>query len=343
MNKTSVVILNWNGTKFLKKFLPGVIEHSIEPGIDVIVADNGSTDDSVSLLKTEFPQVRIIELDKNYGFAGGYNKALELIDSEYFILLNSDIEVTENWIHPLINYLDENPQVGACMPKLRNYYDREYFEYAGAAGGFIDKYGYSFCRGRIFDTLEKDNGQYDDIKSVFWATGACMFVRAEAFKKVNGFDAEFFAHMEEIDLCWRLKLSGYSIMYVPLVKVFHVGGGSLPKENPQKTFLNFRNNLFLLSKNLPSAYLYRILIIRLFLDYLAAFKYLINFKFKHFFAIFKSHLNFFKKISYLQSQRNERRDILKNKILQPEMLNKSLLIEYFIKRNKKFNKVIVNN
>jgi len=343
MNKASVVILNWNGTKFLKKFLPGVIENSIESGIDVIVADNGSTDDSLLLLKTEFPEVKTIELDKNYGFAGGYNKALEVVDSEYFILLNSDIEVTENWIKPLINYLDENPLVGACMPKLRDYYNREYFEYAGAAGGFIDKYGYSFCRGRIFDTIEKDNGQYDDIRSIFWATGACMFVRAEAFRKVGGFDSEFFAHMEEIDLCWRLKLYGYSVMYVPFVKVFHVGGGSLPKENPQKTFLNFRNNLYLLYKNLPSNYLYPILIIRLGLDYLAAFKYLINFKLEHFFAIFKSHLNFFKKISYLQGQRSVLQEILISKKLQPEMLNRSLLIEYFIKRNKLFNEEFVNN
>jgi GT2 family glycosyltransferase len=339
MNKASVVILNWNGTKFLKKFLPGVIEHSISDGIDVIVADNGSTDDSLAILKSDFPQVRIIELDKNYGFAGGYNKALELVDAEYFILLNSDIEVTENWILPIIDYMDNNPQVGACQPKLRNYYDREYFEYAGAAGGFIDKYGYSFCRGRIFDAIEKDNGQYDDIIPVFWATGACMFVRAEAFKKVGCLDDEFFAHMEEIDLCWRLKLAGYSVMYVPFVKVFHVGGGSLPKENPQKTFLNFRNNLYLLYKNLPTHYLYRILIIRIFLDYLAAFKYLINLKFKHFFAIFKSHLNFSRKISYLKSQRSIRRDALMNKALQPEMLGKSLLIEYFIKRNRLFNKI----
>ena len=204
MTKVSIVILNWNGVKFLKQFLPIVIEHSSIENCEIVVADNGSSDDSLNILKTKFPTVRIIELDENYGFAGGYNKALEQVNAQYYILLNSDVEVTPNWIQPIISYMDISPLVGACMPKIRDFYNREKFEYAGAAGGYIDKYGYAFCRGRIFDTIETDFGQYDNFQEIFWATGACMFVRAEAFWAVAGFDAEFFAHMEEIDLCWRM-------------------------------------------------------------------------------------------------------------------------------------------
>ena len=336
MHKVSIVILNWNGVKFLKQFLPNVIANSTIENCEIVVADNGSTDDSIKLLQTEFPQVRIIELDKNYGFAGGYNKALEQVKAEYYVLLNSDVEVTSNWIEPIIHFLDHSPNVAACMPKIRDYYNREKFEYAGAAGGYIDKYGYAFCRGRIFDTIEEDSGQYDNYQEIFWATGACLFIKAEAFWSVGGFDAAFFAHMEEIDLCWRLQWKGMKIMYMPEVTVYHVGGGTLPKENPHKTFLNFRNNLYLLYKNLPTNKLITTLLIRMALDAIAAFKYLINLKLKHFYAIILAHLNFYRKISYLRTCRKK---TLAECINNPEFkgfADYSILTKYFIRNKKLF-------
>jgi GT2 family glycosyltransferase len=336
MHKVSVVILNWNGVKFLKQFLPNVIANSTIENCEVVVADNGSTDESIKLLKTEFPEVRIIELDKNYGFAGGYNKALEQVNSQYYILLNSDVEVEPNWISPIINYLDNSNNVAACMPKIRDFYNRESFEYAGAAGGYIDKYGYAFCRGRIFDTIEKDLGQYNDIHEIFWATGACLFIKSEAFWSVGGFDAEFFAHMEEIDLCWRLQWKGMKIMYLPNVTVYHVGGGTLPKENPHKTFLNFRNNLYLLYKNLPSDRQKKILFIRMVLDYIAAAKYLLNFKLKHFYAIIRAHLNFYRKITYLRSSRKSMLLNNKHSATFDGCVDYSILIKYFINNKKLF-------
>jgi GT2 family glycosyltransferase len=339
MYKVSVVILNWNGVKFLKQFLPNVITHSLSEDYEVVVADNGSTDASLHILKTEFPSVRIIELDKNYGFAGGYNKALEHVNSQYYILLNSDVEVTPNWIEPIINYMDQTPEVGACMPKIRDYNKREYFEYAGAAGGYIDKYGYAFCRGRVFDTIEKDTGQYDNLQEIFWATGACMFVRSELFWSVGGFDNEFFAHMEEIDLCWRLQWKGSKIICFPNVIVYHVGGGTLPKENPHKTFLNFRNNLYLLYKNLPSNIFFKTLFIRILLDFVAAMRYIFNGKFKHFCAVFHAHLNFYIKITYLTTCR--KRTITKNS-KTPDFkghTNFSIIVKYFISKQKYFCKL----
>jgi GT2 family glycosyltransferase len=249
--KTAVVILNWNGRNFLETFLPSVLEYSARCA-DVIVADNASTDDSVAFLQEHYPQIRIIEHPKNGGFSKGYNDALKQIDAEYYILLNSDVEVTPNWITPVIEMMDADPSIAACQPKLRSFEDRSQFEYAGAAGGFIDAYGYPFCRGRIFDVLEEDRGQYDDACEVFWATGACLFVRADLYHALGGLDEDFFAHMEEIDFCWRLKNNGHKVMYCPDSTVYHVGGGALPKSSPRKTYLNFRNNLALLVKNLPS-------------------------------------------------------------------------------------------
>ena len=274
MKKVAIVILNWNGAAMMRRFLPSVIEHSSDVA-DIIVADNDSKDDSLAFLKTEFPTVRTIILDKNYGFAGGYHRALEQVDYEYYMLLNSDVEVTEGWMERLIDFMDANPEVAACQPKLRAEHSRDMFEYAGASGGYIDRYGYPFCRGRVFDTVEKDQGQYDDPCEVMWATGAALMIRREDYWRVGGLDARFFAHCEEIDLCWRLCNLGRKIYCVPQSVVYHVGGGTLPKGNPMKTFLNFRNNLTMLYKNLPEAELAYVMRIRRVLDYVAAFKSLL--------------------------------------------------------------------
>lgn len=253
--KTAVVILNWNTEGFLKEFLPGLIR-SVEKveGAEVIVADNASTDGSLEVMKTMFPQVRTIVFEKNFGFTGGYNKAFGLIDSDLFVLINSDIEVTEGWLEPLVEWMERHPDCGACAPKLHSWQEREKFEYAGAAGGYIDKYGYPFCRGRVMKHLEKDHGQYDSPADVFWATGACLMVRSSLYKKLGGLDERFFAHMEEIDLCWRMQLEGYKVTVVPESMVYHVGGGTLPATSPFKLYLNFRNNLLMLENNLAKTY-----------------------------------------------------------------------------------------
>ena len=269
MKKISVVILNWNGVGMLQKFLPGVIKYSQGEGVEVCVADNGSTDESVSWLRTYCPNVRLIVLDKNYGFADGYNKALEQVEAEYVVLLNSDVEVTPHWLEPLVEYMDAHPEVAACQPKIRSERNKEYFEYAGASGGYLDVYGYPFCRGRIFDVVEKDHGQYDSVTPVFWATGAALFIRLKDYREAGGLDGRFFAHMEEIDLCWRLGSRGRGLVCVPQSVVFHVGAATLKKESPRKTFLNFRNNLLMLYKNLPEKELKRVLWIRGLLDIVA--------------------------------------------------------------------------
>lgn len=268
--KISVIILNWNGERFLKQYLPSLIQNTPSELAEIVVADNGSTDNSLDLIRNEFPSVRLIEFDKNYGFAEGYNMAIDQTNAEYTVLLNSDVEITPDWLSPLIAYMDSNSDVAACQPKILAYYDRSRFEHAGAAGGFIDKFGFPFCRGRIFAEVEKDARQYDETIDIFWASGACLFIRTEVFKKEGGFDADFFAHMEEIDLCWRLKCRGYRISNVPQSVVYHVGGGTLNAEHPHKTYLNFRNNLLLLYKNLPRRKLYPLLIARYFFDYAAA-------------------------------------------------------------------------
>lgn len=276
MIKIAVVILNWNGEAMLRQFLPSVISGSCEEGTVVYVADNASTDHSCEVVEKEFPSVRLIRLDQNYGFAEGYNRALAQVEAEYVVLLNSDVEVTEGWLQDMVAYMDVHPETAACQPKILSYRHRNLFEYAGASGGFIDRYGYPFCRGRVMDTVEEDKGQYEDIMSVFWATGAALMIRLEVYRKVGGLDARFFAHMEEIDLCWRLRSRGYALVCIPSSKVYHVGGATLKKENPRKTFLNFRNNLLMLYKNLPEEELTSVMHVRTFFDYCAALVWLLK-------------------------------------------------------------------
>ena len=276
MERGSVVILNWDGEGMRRRFLASVVACSQGEGGEVCVADNASSDGSLALLETAFPSVRLVKLDANYGFAEGYNRALSQLDSEYVVLLNSDVEVTPHWLEPLVEYMDEHSKVAVCQPKLLNQRNKSFFEYAGAAGGYIDKYGYPFCRGRIFDVLEEDHGQYDTVRQVFWVSGAAMFIRLKEYKEVGGLDKDFFAHMEEIDLCWRLNARSKTLVCVPQSVVFHVGGGTLGKENPRKTFLNFRNNLLMLYKNLPEKELKKVLFVRGALDWIAAFAFFLK-------------------------------------------------------------------
>ena len=329
--KVAVVILNWNGKKFLGDFLPGVIEHSCNDA-EIIVADNDSSDDSVAYLKKYFPQIRIIQNKVNGGFAKGYNDALSQVKAEYYVLLNSDIEVSPNWINPVIELMETDKDIVACQPKLRGFDAKEEFEYAGAAGGYIDKYGYPFCRGRLFQSIEKDEGQYDDVAEIFWATGACLFVKADIYHKLGGLDERFFAHMEEIDFCWRAKNKGYKIMYCPDSVVFHVGGGTLPKKSWRKTYLNMRNNIIMLYKNLPSDRLFKVFIARLFLDGAAAFKFLIDGGFKDFFAVIKAHFKFY---SMLPQLRKERRKSSLNPV--SKIYQKNIAFEYFLKKKRKYS------
>ena len=287
MKKTAVVILNWNGRAMLERFLPSVVSHSGDATI--VVADNGSTDNSVEFLQEHYPQVRLIALEKNYGFAEGYNRALQQVEADYYVLLNSDVECTPHWMDPVIAMMEANPKVAVAQPKLLMYDQRDTFEYAGGAGGFIDSHGYPFCRGRLFSTLEKDHGQYDDECDIFWATGACMFVRASVWKELGGLDGDFFAHMEEIDFCWRIHLAGYRVRYCPQSAVYHVGGGTLPKSSPFKTELNFRNNLSMLYKNLPENSRGRVLAMRMWLDRVAAVKFLLEGHVGEYRAVRKAH------------------------------------------------------
>lgn len=328
MAKTAVVILNYNGEDYLRKFLPSVIACSEDA--EIIVADNKSTDDSISILNQEFPQVKIILLDKNYGYAGGYNKALEQVTSEYVALLNSDVEVTEGWLSTLIKFLGENPSYAACQPKIKDYNHRAKFEYAGASGGFIDSLGYPYCRGRIFDTIEFDSGQYDDPKDIFWSTGACMVIRNEVYKKAGGLDADFFAHMEEIDLCWRIKSLGYKVKVMPSSVVFHVGGGTLSKLNSFKTYLNFRNGLLMLIKNLPPFQLLLKLPLRLVLDWVAAVKFFLEGNAKHGFAICKAH---FKVLTTLKHT------LKKRKLSSPIHNSNVIVLSYYLRKKEKFDQL----
>ncbi len=323
--KVAVVILNWNGRGFLEKFLPSVVAHS-EGCAEVIVADNASSDGSVEFLKDRYSQIRLIEHPENGGFSKGYNDALRQVDAEYYVLLNSDVEVTEDWIVPIIEMMDADPSIAACQPKIRSFYERSKFEYAGAAGGFIDAYGYPFCRGRIFDVLEDDQGQYDNACEVFWATGACLFVRAEAYHALGGLDEDFFAHMEEIDFCWRLKNSGYKIMYCPDSTVFHVGGGSLPKESPRKTYLNFRNNLSLLVKNLPAKRLGWVLFVRYLLDMFAWLNFLVKGNRGDAAAVWSAYSHFLRSLPLNMKKRRA--------LQQPDvgqMFWGSIVFEYFVR------------
>jgi GT2 family glycosyltransferase len=329
--KTAVVILNWNGKSWLEKFLPNVIQYSNDA--EIIIADNNSSDDSVKFLEENYPNIRIVQNDGNYGYAKGYNLALKQINAQYFVLLNSDIDVTKDWISPIISLMDSDKSISACQPKLLDYNNKNKFEYAGASGGYIDKFGYPFCRGRIFDDLEEDKDQYNDATEVFWATGACLFVRASHFWEVGGLDEDFFAHQEEIDLCWRLKNKGYKIMVEPKSVVYHVGGGTLNVGSPFKTHLNFRNNLYMLFKNLPLSSLFTIIPIRLVLDGIAAITFLSNKKgISHLFAVMKSHFAFYFEIPKLIAKRRK----INQKSSLIGKMNYSILVRNKLNRIKKF-------
>ena len=331
MKKVTIVILNWNGEKFLKDFLYPLIRHT-PSWAEIIVADNASTDNSVAFVREHFPQVRIILNEKNYGFAQGYNVALKQVDAEYYCLLNSDIEVSPNWLEPIIDFLDKNSEVAVCQPKLLSFYDKDFFEYAGASGGFIDKYGYPFCRGRLFNTLEKDTGQYNDAIDIFWATGACMFVRSSIYHELGGLDDDFFAHMEEIDFCWRVKNTGLKIMCCPDSIVYHVGGGTLPKKSSRKTFLNFRNNIILLYKNLPKRRLLWVFFVRFILDNIAALRFLFDSGFGDFAAVYKAHFSFYASI---------RKNFRKRKGIKhshaSQIYNRSIVIDYYLHRKSHYS------
>lgn len=339
MIKVAVVILNWNGKAFLEQFLPSVTSMSSSDDVEVWVADNGSTDDSLEFLAHAYPEVKTLVLDKNYGFTGGYNRALKQISAKYYVLLNSDVEVSPHWIEPIVDAMDKDEQIAAAMPKILAHHDKLSFEYAGAAGGYIDKFGYPFCRGRMISSIEKDHGQYDDYTEIFWATGACMFVRAEIFHKVGGLDEEFFAHMEEIDLCWRLKNQSFKVVYQPASTVYHVGGGTLPNENPHKLYLNYRNNLFLLYKNLPTSKLFTTLFLRMILDGFSAVMYLLQGKGSYFMAVLKAHASFYVMQNKFRLKRMENRAHAKNYI-HPEIYPKSLVYSYFAKGAKKFSDLL---
>jgi GT2 family glycosyltransferase len=335
--KVAVVILNYNGQLFLEKFLPTVLKHSTPHR--VYVADNGSTDNSINYLKSNFNSVTVVANNQNFGYAKGYNSALKQIEADVYVLLNNDVEVTENWIEPILKLMLSDKDIAACQPKLLDYKKRTTFEYAGANGGYIDKYGYPFCRGRLFNTLEEDTNQYNHSTEVFWATGACLFVKAKAFWEVGGFDDDYFAHMEEIDLCWRLKNVGYKIVVEPKSSVYHVGGGTLNKISSQKTFLNFRNNLITLTKNHPTPFLVLKLIFRLNLDGIAAFKFLFDGQPSHFFAVIRAHFSYYKFLPSTLTKRKKMKQNTKFKFDLTKMYNGNIVIEYFLKGNKTFTEL----
>lgn len=339
MTKVAVVILNWNGEGFLKQFLPNLVANTNYEGAEIIIADNASTDGSLDYIHSAFPALKTIVLDKNYGFAGGYNKALEQIKAEYYLLLNSDVEVTDSWLQPMMEYLDSNKDIVACQPKIKAYHAKKYFEHAGASGGFIDYLGFPFCRGRVLGKAEEDKGQYDEVCDVFWATGACLMVRADIFWKVGAFDETFFAHMEEIDLCWRLNARGYRIVCVPQSTVYHVGGGTLNTESPFKTYLNFRNNLLMLYKNLPQQSLTKVLKWRKLLDYVAAFQLFITGKPKNAASVLKARKDFLKMQSNFVEKRNQN-ILYATRTNCDEMLQKSIIVEYYLKNNRTFSKIV---
>lgn len=337
--KVAIVILNWNGVTLLRQFLPSVVQFSKGDFTEIIVADNGSDDESLSILKNEFPQVKVLDLKQNFGFARGYNEALKQIEADYFVILNSDVEVTAGWLEVPIRLMESDKMIAVVQPKILNYNQKTHFEYAGAAGGFIDKFGYPFCRGRIFNVVEADNGQYDHVVDILWATGACMFVRSDLFREVGGFDADFWAHMEEIDLCWRLKNRVYRIVYTPESIVYHVGGGTLSYDSPQKLFLNFRNNLWLLYKNLPANQLFYILSVRMILDTLAAFKLLAEFNFNGIRSVLKAHYHFYRSLPELRRKREKAAPVGYIK-LSSGRLTKSIVFQFYVRKKKRFSEIV---
>ncbi len=328
--KIAVVILNWNGEKLIQQFLPSVIQYS--ENASIYVADNASSDASIAILKRDFPSVKIIQNTANFGFAKGYNEALKFVEEPYYALVNSDIEVTQNWLNPIIELFDEEPKTAIIQPKILDFKKKTHFEYAGAAGGFIDKYGFPFCRGRIFETLEEDKGQFDDETEIFWATGACLFIRNEVFHELNGFDADFFAHQEEIDLCWRAFNLGFQAKYTSKSVVYHVGGATLDVANPIKTYLNFRNSLYMLVKNLPFRKLFNVVFLRMILDGIAAFKFLFQGKVFHFIAVINAHFSFYANVSKMYKKRNKTQQVNYFKI-------KSIVVLYFVKGKNKYSTI----
>jgi len=337
--KVSIIILNWNTRHFLEKFLPTVLQTNY-PNLEVIVADNNSTDGSAEFVEQNFKNVKVVKFDKNYGFCGGYNRAFKFADGDYIVLLNSDVEVPPDWLTPLVDFMEQNQDVFACQPKILSYFERNKFEYAGACGGFIDRFGYPFCRGRIFEFCEEDSGQYDDIRQVFWATGACMIVRKKLLDEIGLLDEDFFAHMEEIDWCWRANLHGYKIFCIPKSTVFHVGGGTLPRTNPWKTFLNYRNSLIMLEKNLKFTDALFIIPIRFVLDMISALVYLIRGNPKDSFAVVKAYLAFLAgQPEWLRKRATVRRNVQKRKINNRIIYCGSIVFDYFLKGKKRFSEL----
>jgi len=329
----AVVILNWNGKALLEQFLPSVVQ-SQYPNLQIIVGDNHSSDDSVDFVKTNYPDIQIIQNDQNYGFAGGYNKVLEQVKADYFILLNSDVEVPQNWIRPVISLMESDQNIAAAQPKIKWQKDKNQFEYAGAAGGFLDKYAFPFCRGRIFDAIENDQGQYNNTLEIFWASGAAFFIKSKYWIETGGLDAALFAHMEEIDLCWRLKNLGYTIMFCPDSEVYHVGGGSLNATNPFKTYLNFRNNLMIMQKNLPAPEVFSRIFIRFFIDFAALLHFLLKGEVKFAMAVSKAHFHFFKHLSATRKKRTAKQMPYKQ---HTGVLHASIVYSFFIKKIRKFS------
>ena len=332
----AIVILNWNGIALFPQFLPSLVEHSHGKEISLIVADNGSTDGSPGFLEKHFPEVKVISLGENYGFAGGYNRALSQVNADIFVLVNSDIEVTPGWLEPCISRLMANPGMAAVQPKVRSWKERHKFEYAGAAGGFLDHWGYPFCRGRLLSEVEEDHGQYDQPLSIFWATGACMFLRAEAFRQSGGFDEDFFAHMEEIDLCWRLKNQGWTIGFEPTSLVYHLGGATLSYQSPQKVFLNFRNSLWMLLKNLPPGRLIPVLLPRMILDGAAAAQFLATRQSQAFKAVWKAHKAFYGSLRRFLRKRKALLPQVKNPH-HPEVYHGSMVWNFYVRRIRRFS------
>ena len=330
--RIAIVILNWNGEELLKSYLPSVVQYS--QGADIYVADNASSDNSVAFIKENYTSVKIIQNSVNGGYAKGYNDALAHVNADVFCLLNSDVEVSENWLKPIIKTFEELPNAAIIQPKILDLKRKDYFEYAGAAGGFIDQLGYPFCRGRIFQALEKDEGQYNDTREIFWATGACMFVKSSVFNEVGGFDEDYFAHQEEVDFCWRAKNIGHQVYYVGTSHVFHLGGSTLSNMNPKKTFLNFRNSLFSITKNLPRRKAFLIIFIRLILDAVAALRFIFQLRFKHCFAILKAHLSFYKHFRKIYSKREKANFILKYYVA------KSIVWSHFVHQERVFSALV---
>ena len=336
-SKVAVVILNYNGKKHLAHFLPSVIENTFEG--DIVIADNASTDDSIFFVEKNYAALQVIRMQENTGFSAGYNIALRRVEADYYVLLNSDVEVTPNWLAPLIRLMDSNTNIAACQPKIKSFHHKDTFEHAGAGGGYMDIFGFPFCRGRILGHLEKDNGQYNDTKEVFWASGACMVVRAELYHRFGGLDDDFFAHMEEIDLCWRLKNAGYQIFYCGESEVYHVGGGTLGYKNPRKLYLNFRNSLVMLVKNLPPVLVFPIIFLRMVLDGLAGLHFLSKGSIANFMAVIQSHFYLYRNLFKILKKRNKARHFA-NTDKHKELFKGSIVWQYFIRKKKVFGEIL---